>query len=209
MNAKSTKDSIDPRHSYQLLSEIDQGQDVSQRELAVRLGVAVGLVNSYLKNLAAKGYVRIKSFPRNRYAYLLTPKGIAEKSRLAYQHLQYYNGVYQLARQDYSKLFRTLEANGVERVHFCGVDEVSEIAYLSLHETKIELIGVYDSTIELTGKIFFGHLVAPLEKLSLVEGEYAIITTYKRLENIQAQLMEIGIVAQVCESMKGQRKNNV
>src|SRR6185369_3988110 len=116
--------SIDSYRSFLLMSEIVGEEPLSQREISRRLGIAVGLVNSYLKNLVAKGYVRIKAFPRNRYAYILTPQGIAEKSRLAYQHLSYFTNLYRIARQDYALLFRALADAGVRRVAFCGVDEV-------------------------------------------------------------------------------------
>ena len=126
--------------TLQLLNEIESGETISQRELANRLGVAVGLVNSYLKNLVAKGWVRIKNYPRNRYAYLLTPTGFAEKSRLALQHLGYFNSLYGTLRQDYLHLFKSLSRQGVDKVCFCGVDEVAEIAYLSLQEVGLNLI---------------------------------------------------------------------
>ena len=129
---------LDSSRSLQLLSEISGEEPLSQRELSRRLGIAVGLVNSYLKNLVSKGYVRVKNFPSNRYAYLLTPQGIAEKSRLAYQHLSYFTSLYTVARQDYLDLFRRLEDAGVREVAFCGVDEVAEVAYLSLQETGLE-----------------------------------------------------------------------
>ena len=87
VNANEEK-SLDSYRALLLMSEIATEEPVSQRELARRLGIALGLVNSYLKNLVSKGFVRVKNFPRNRYAYLLTPKGFAEKSRLAYQHLK-------------------------------------------------------------------------------------------------------------------------
>src|ERR1035437_6255124 len=132
----------DDHKAFQLLSEVADEQPVSQRELAKRLGIALGLVNSYLKNFVAKGFIRIKNYPQNRYAYLLTPTGIAEKSRLAYQHLSYFTSLYTVARQDYLDLFRRLEQSGVREVVFCGVDEVAEVAYLSLKETRLELVSV-------------------------------------------------------------------
>src|SRR5512133_1147376 len=101
--------SHDSYRSFLLLSEIAGDEPLSQREISRRLGIAVGLVNSYLKNLVAKGYVRVKNFPSNRYAYLLTPQGIAEKSRLAYQHLSYFTNLYTVARQGYLDLFLRLE----------------------------------------------------------------------------------------------------
>jgi predicted transcriptional regulator len=77
MNNSSEK-TLESYRSLLLLSEITGEEPLSQRELSRRLGIAVGLVNSYLKNLVAKGYVRVKNFPSNRYAYLLTPQGLAE-----------------------------------------------------------------------------------------------------------------------------------
>src|SRR5512133_2142912 len=103
--------SHDSYRSFLLMSEIAGEEPLSQREISRRLGIALGLVNSYLKNLVAKGYVRVKNFPRNRYAYLLTPQGMAEKSRLAYQHLRYFTNLYTVTRQDYLNLFHALQAS--------------------------------------------------------------------------------------------------
>lgn len=180
--------SLDSYRSFLLMSEIVGEEPLSQREISRRLGIAVGLVNSYLKNLVSKGYVRVKNFPSNRYAYLLTPLGIAEKSRLAYQHLSYFTGLYTVARQDYLQLFRGLEAKGVREVIFCGVDEVAEIAYLSLRETSIELSLVMDSTV--TGTVFFGKQVQPVISN---HGLPVIITSLKRCEGLLAALDKAGV----------------
>jgi hypothetical protein len=152
------------------------------------MGIAVGLVNSYLKNLVAKGYVRIKAFPKNRYSYLLTPQGLAEKSRLAYQHLSYFTGLYTVARQDYLALFRRLESEGVKRIAFCGVDEVAEIAYLSLQETGIELAMVMDS--EPATDNFFGMEIKSLTETVEIP---VIITSLKRGDALGNSLQTIGI----------------
>ena len=103
----------DDHKAFQLLSEVADEQPVSQRELAKRLGIALGLVNSYLKNFVAKGFIRIKNYPHNRYAYLLTPNGMAEKARLAYQHVNYFTSLYTVTRQDYLLLFRELAGRAV------------------------------------------------------------------------------------------------
>lgn len=178
---------MDSYRSFLLLSEIDGEEPLSQREISRRLGIAVGLVNSYLKNLVGKGYVRVKNFPSNRYAYLLTPQGIAEKSRLAYQHLSYLTGLYTAARQDYLALFRKLAAEGVREVVFCGVDEVAEIAYLSLMETSVSLVKVVD---ELSGGEFFGGEILPLEH---AKGGQVVITSLKRGAHLRELLLQSGI----------------
>ena len=72
-----------------LLSELDRDGGATQRTLAIKLGVALGLTNLYLKRLVRKGSIKITTIPRNRIRYLLTPQGLAEKSRLTYQYMQY------------------------------------------------------------------------------------------------------------------------
>jgi DNA-binding MarR family transcriptional regulator len=181
---------LDTYRSFLLLSEISGDQQLSQRELAKRLGIALGLVNSYLKNLVAKGFVRVNSFPKNRYAYLLTPKGFAEKSRLAYQHLSYFSGLYTVARQDYLKLFRSLAAEGAKGVAFCGIDEVAEIAYLSLKEVGLELELAMDSG-AAGGKFFDRQVLTPA--LALLSGNHRIvITSLKRGEALREELLRLG-----------------
>jgi DNA-binding MarR family transcriptional regulator len=189
MNDTHEKD-YDPYRSFLLMEEIAKDEPLSQRELAGRLGIALGLVNSYMKNLVAKGYVRIKSFPRNRYSYLLTPQGLAEKSRLAYQHLNYFTNLYRIARHDYLELFSALEADGTRKVIFCGVDEVAEIAYLSLRETSIELAAVMDD--EHSGEAFFSHPVVPLARGLMMGRHKIVITSLKRGDALREELLRLG-----------------
>jgi predicted transcriptional regulator len=184
---------LDPYRSFILLNEIAREQDVSQRELSQRLGIALGLVNSYLKNLVSKGYVRIASFPRNRYAYLLTPTGIAEKSRLAYEHLSYFTSLYTIARQDYLQIFQELFDSGVRTVAFCGVDEVAEIAYLSLQGTGLSLSLVVDD--EHAGELFFDHPVRPVAEIAAGETGIVVVTSLKRGARLRDELMSLGVRA--------------
>jgi DNA-binding MarR family transcriptional regulator len=183
--------SLESYRSLLLLSEITGEEPLSQRELSRRLGIAVGLVNSYLKNLVAKGFVRVKDFPRNRYAYLLTPQGLAEKSRLAYQHLSYFTSLYTVARQDYRDLFRRLEAAGMREVAFCGVDEVAEVAYLSLQETGLKLVAVMDDA--HFGEVFFGVPVIRLADGARLLSVPLVISSLKRQDEIRHALESIGI----------------
>jgi DNA-binding MarR family transcriptional regulator len=190
MNDQDEK-TLDSYRALRLMAEIATEEPISQRELSSRLGIALGLVNSYLKNLVGKGFVRVKNFPRNRYAYLLTPQGIAEKSRLAYQHLGYFSSLYTIARQDYLALFRSLHGQGVQKVAFCGVDEVAEIAYLSLKETGIELAAVMDD--DGAGKTFFDKPVTTLA-MGLLSGNHRIvITSLKRRGVLREDLLRLGV----------------
>jgi len=70
-----------------VLEAIAEDEQMTQRGLAARLGIALGLTNLYLKRLVRKGYVKCVNVQSNRVLYLITPKGIAEKSRLAYEYM--------------------------------------------------------------------------------------------------------------------------
>ncbi len=75
-----------------LLARLQERPDVSQRGLAADLGVSLGSINFCLKALTAKGFVKAENFSKSnnklRYAYLLTPSGIAAKSRLTASFLK-------------------------------------------------------------------------------------------------------------------------
>lgn len=193
MNELREKD--ESYRSFLLLSAISSEEPLSQREIARQVGIALGLVNSYLKNLVDKGFVRIKSFPRNRYAYLLTPRGLAEKSRLAYEHLSSFTTLFRVARQDYLALFRALKAQGISRVAFCGVDEVAEIAYLSLREVGLELALVMDQAAD--GREFFGKTVVSIPHGLLAGNHHIVITSFKRREALRDELLKRGVTPEL------------
>jgi hypothetical protein len=70
-----------------LLESVERDGAQSQRKLASDLGIALGLVNAYLKRCVKKGLLKIGQAPARRYAYYLTPHGFAEKSRLYASYL--------------------------------------------------------------------------------------------------------------------------
>lgn len=75
------------QNDFQVLDALDQGEITTQRQLSEHTGISLGQINYVLKRLLEKGLVKIGNFRRNPtkigYAYLLTPKGIEAKSRLA------------------------------------------------------------------------------------------------------------------------------
>lgn len=181
----------DTYKSLLLLDEISKGEALSQRDLSKKLNIALGLVNSYIKNLVSKGYITIKAIPAKRYAYYLTPKGFAEKTRLTYHHLQNFTNLYKEARSDFKELFGRFYENGVKRVVFAGADEAAEIAYLSLQEFDIEFAGIVDN--DRAGKDFFKFKIMPFEKIKEIDADFIIVSSFLRRNDIYKELMEADI----------------
>ena len=71
---------------FELLRKIEKKPDSTQRELAEDLGFSLGKLNYCLKALREKGLIKIENFKKNpkkiNYIYVLTPKGITEKTKL-------------------------------------------------------------------------------------------------------------------------------
>lgn len=140
MNERRKEESL----TLEILEAIDEQSDVTQRHLARRTGVALGLANSYLKRCARKGLIKIKQAPANRYLYYLTPKGFAEKSRLTAQYLSVSFEFYRRAGESCTEALRLCRRHEWQRVLLCGVSELAEIASLRALEHGIEVVGVYD-----------------------------------------------------------------
>src|SRR3972149_8122652 len=81
-----TTDSV--AHTLKVLEHIEENPDITQADLAARVGIAIGTANWYLKRLVAKGHVKVKQLQRRRLRYIITPQGIAERSRLAVSYLE-------------------------------------------------------------------------------------------------------------------------
>jgi len=130
--------------TLEILNAIEARSDVTQRHLADRLGVALGLANSYLKRCVRKGLVKITQAPANRYLYYLTPQGFSEKSRLTGQYLSASLDFYRRASGSIARAFQDCQARGAKRVLFAGASELAEIAAVRCHDHALEVVGTFD-----------------------------------------------------------------
>src|ERR1700744_4969858 len=106
-----------------LLESVDRDGAQSQRKLASDLGIALGLVNAYLKRCVKKGLLKIGQAPPRRYAYYLTPHGFAEKSRLTFEYLSSSFSFFRSAREDCAAALKSARARNWNRVVLLGVSD--------------------------------------------------------------------------------------
>ena len=139
-NAGDKEDAL----TLEILEVIENQSHVTQRHLADRLGVALGLANSYLKRCIRKGLIKVQQAPANRYLYYITPKGFAEKSRLTARYLSTSFDFYRQAGDSLSDIYHICQANGWHRILFCGISELAEIAAIRAVEKNIHIVGIFD-----------------------------------------------------------------
>lgn len=142
-----------------LLESVERDGAQSQRRLATELGIALGLVNAYLKRCVKKGYVKVSNVPSRRYAYYLTPQGFAEKSRLTVEYMSYSFSFFRQAKSDCAAVFETARERGLARIALAGVSDLAEIAAICAVESSVKIAAVVDPQLERSS--FVGIAVVP------------------------------------------------
>ena len=181
----------------EILRAIEAGDDLTQRDLASRLGVALGLANLYLKRLVTKGHVKVTQFHQKplrqkRARYLLTPKGLAEKTRLTYEYMGRSLALYRVARETLRAALEHLPERGLTRVAIYGTGEAAELAWLTLKERGLEPIAVFS---EAPGGTFLGMAVHDLRELPGADVDAVIVATFDKPKVHVPRLLALGMPA--------------
>jgi len=179
--------------TLKILEKIDNDGPPSQRDLARDLNISLGSVNSFIKRLVEKGFFKIGHLPKNRIQYILTPRGVAERSRLTYEYIQHSFVFYKDIRKKIEDLYLVLERAGVKRIVFYGAGELAEIAYLSLHQSCLELVAVIDDG--KVGNKFLDFTVIPPQQIQNIGFDKILITAINSTGLIVEKLAAIGIPA--------------
>jgi predicted transcriptional regulator len=180
---------LEAHRDLKLLEAVQQNSHVTQRSLASKLGIALGLANIYLKRLMRKGFIKCVNVQPNRITYLITPRGIAEKARLTYEFMDYSLHLYREVRQHLRAVVQECAAAD-RRVAIYGRGEPAELAYLSLKESGLEPVAVFDAT---GGEQFLGMPVRAVSTHAEVDYDLIIVASLEKPAQQLAALMAHGI----------------
>jgi len=142
---------MEDRHTLSVLESLSENSDVNQRKIAHQTGLNLAKVNFVLKKLTEKGFIKLQRVKENphkrRYLYLLTPAGMAEKSRLTYRFLKNTLRQYEEAESRVRDCIESMVAQGVRRVALWGRTEITELCLRVLNsmDGHIKVIGVVDT----------------------------------------------------------------
>ncbi len=189
---RSSSDALDveAHRNLRALQAIEADGGITQRTLAGRLGIALGLTNIYLKRLVRKGYVKCVNVQSNRLRYLLTPKGIAEKTRLTYEFMEYSLFLYGQVRSHLRQVLEAAVLGHRRRIAVYGTGEAAELAYLSVTELGLELVAVFDGA---DTRRFLGQDVRRIEDHADVTFDLLIVATLDPSGPIVQRLAALGV----------------
>ena len=160
MSSATQNDEVDnTRVMLSLLASVERDGGQSQRRLASDLGIALGLVNAYLKRCVKKGLVKVGEAPARRYAYYLTPQGFAEKSRLTVEYLTDSFSFFRQARTDCAEVFATAPDAGFGRVASPASRTWPKLRGICALDAGVDIVAIVDP--QATVATFVGLAVLP------------------------------------------------
>jgi DNA-binding MarR family transcriptional regulator len=169
-----------------VLDAVDRDPAVTQRTLARELDIALGLTNAYLKRCIRKGLIKVGQVPARRYAYFLTPRGFAEKSRLTASYLSFSLSFFRRARDECNELCVSAVGRGQHSLALIGEGDLADIASLVARTHPLTIVSV----VRWTGDV--GKFRKELSELQAIDG--AIITAMVRpQEAFQAACDSLGV----------------
>jgi len=134
----------DPVLEYQLLEAVHKNDgSLTQRHISEKVGRSVASVNFALRLLAVKGYIKISGANPRNLKYHLTPRGVVQKSFLAYNFLKRQSALYDEARNGILHSLKELRTEGVESVALYGWTPFTESAMLFLISEGIRVTALY------------------------------------------------------------------
>jgi len=181
---------VEARRDLTVLDAVARDERITQRHLSAKLGIALGLTNVYLKRLIRKGYIKCINVQSNRLLYLITPQGIAEKTRLTYEFMDYSLYLYREVRDHLSEVLRPCREAGEQRIAVFGTGEAAELAYLSLKEHGLEPAAIF--ALE-AGGTFLGMPVRGLEDCALVSFDRLIVATLDNADALVDRMVDAGV----------------
>ena len=122
-----------------LLSEIERNPSFTQRSLASELGIALGLMNGYLKRCITKGWIRASQISPRRITYFLTPEGFSEKTRIVKDYLARSFTFFRDARSQCEDIFQICLKEGWGKIALVGGGDLSDIAKLVAQGTGLSV----------------------------------------------------------------------
>jgi len=193
------------------LLELKQNPSLTQRSLAHRLNISLGLTNAILQNLIYRGWIKAQKMTGRKILYLVTPKGMVQATNLIYDRFRETQNYYQYTKELLTSYLTELYNQGKRKVIINGTNQLAEITYLSLLDSPLKLHSIITVDPTLPKKKFLGHEVLTLpdfsQKISEIpnpenliilstvsqEENKILITEIKKYKNLSKKIKIINI----------------
>lgn len=144
------------------LLELKDDPSLSQRSLAHKLNISLGLTNSILQNLIHRGLIKAQKMTGRKILYLITPKGMVQATNFIYDRVRETQHYYQYTKDLLAIHFTNLYDKGTRKAVIYGTGQLAEITYLSLLDSSLKLHSILTDDPASSKKKFLGHEILTL-----------------------------------------------
>lgn len=167
-----------------LLNNIEDKKKITQKSIATELGIAVGLVNVYVKRCIRKGWLKVKNIPPRRYAYYLTPEGFAKKTQLTADYLRHSFTFFRDSKKICSEMLRECMKKNFKKIALVGCSELTEVALLVCRNSSVKVKCIITDE---SKKSFFDIKICKFSKLPK-NLDVVLLTEINNSEKIYKQI---------------------
>ena len=150
---------------YHILKTVENDPSTSQRKLSSQMEINVASVNFALQRLIKKGLIRMVGVNPRRIKYHITPRGLSEKTQLAYRFFGRNFHFYKEIRNDIEARIIKAVNGSKTRIAIYGVEELAEITYMAVEAKRWKFEGFFVEDSKITTKELFGHKIQGLGTL--------------------------------------------
>src|SRR5699024_5833250 len=177
-----------------LLQHIEKKANTTQKEIANIIGGAPSMVNVYMDQLEAKGYL-IRDYKSAKIVhYNITPEGVKRKNYLSITYLHELIELYKLARENIEEFLVRLEDKGYKDILVYGAGEVAEtiLNIVQVRRNKpLNVIALIDDSKDRQDEELLGYKIISREEIDQYEHDGIVITSYTYEDEITEKLKEI------------------
>lgn len=192
------------QHELKTLLEIKDNPSVTQRSLAHKLKISLGLTNSILKNLINRGWIKAKKDTGRKLLYIITPQGMANVSRLMYTRFQETLHYYHYTKDLLTAYLIKLYQQGEKTVNIYGTSQLAEITYYAGISTSLKLNAII--TDDPSKEKFLGQQTISIEKFLSQYSNYNNLSNQKIIilstNNLKKLTKEISKYKNISKNIK-------
>ena len=179
---------------FLILDLIEKDQNITQRQMAEALGVAVSMVNQYLDNYEKEGLIKRKRHSTKTVEYFVTKKGTERRKLLNIWYLKSSHEVYLSAKDNIIKFLSQIIDRGFKKILLYGAGEVAEIMLQVMNDDNqipLEVVAVIDDNYDRILDKLVNHPIIALNQIDQYNHDGIMISSYKHHETIYNNLLRI------------------
>ncbi len=171
-----------------LLKELAEAGHISQRSLAQRLGMGLGVVNRRIRAFLDAGFIRVVDSSVRPFAYQLTRRGEGYRTRLRHRRYEGVVGELRELQRHIEERLAKIGRMGIRRLVFYGSGEVMELTLPLAEAQGLEVVGLVDDDPAKHGISRGGLEVGRPDAVPSLEPDAVLITTFRHADEIKEKM---------------------